>query len=300
MVSIIIVTLGKDEELLACISSIREQVKTSHEIIVVNNGQDPLGINEPNIKTVENRRNLGFARAVNKGINVSSGEYLLLLNPDTKFDSDVISPVLEFMDSHPKSGICGIQLVFPDGSLQNSVDIIPNLATQILNKSLLKLLFPKLYPSKRSKFDSPTQVPSVIGAFMMIRKALVDAIGLLDERFFFYLEETDFCKRAADHGFEVWHLPELALTHYQGVTARKFDIRRKIEFQRSLYKFFFKHKGATQTALLFAGTIIKLAVEIVLNLPLLFLPSAMARIKRSSALFAWHVLGLPTGWGLEQ
>ncbi len=144
------------------------------------------------------------------------------------------------------------------------------------------------------------QMPSVIGAFMMIKKSLIDAIGPLDERFFFYLEETDFCKRVSDHGFEVWHLPELTLTHYQGVTARKFDLRRKIEFQRSLYKFFLKHRGKIQTTILYVGTVIKLIVEIMLNLPLMFLPSAMVRTKRSSSLLIWHVLGMPYGWGLEQ
>ncbi len=299
MVSIIILTLGEDEHLMDCIASIRENVGCDYEIIVVNNSATPLNISDKDITIIENRQNLGFARAANRGIRIASGEFILLLNADTVLITDVITPAQDFMKVHPRAGICGIQLVFEDKRLQNSVDVIPTLATQLLNKAFLKIIFPVSYPSKRSKFTSPVEVPSVIGAFMMIRRRLIDEIGSFDEGFFFYLEETDLCKRTAEHGFEVWHLPELKIVHYQGLSARRLDTQRKIEFHRSLYRFFLKHKGVYTTVMLYIGMLLKLSLEIGTNLLLSFIPDMRKRLKRSFVLLLWHFIGMPSTWGLE-
>ncbi|MEA3222586.1 MAG: glycosyltransferase [Thermodesulfobacteriota bacterium] len=299
MVSIIIITLGQDEHLINCIASIRENAGCDYEIIVVNNFATSLNIPDKDITIIENRQNLGFARAANMGIRIASGEFVLLLNADTLLITDVITPAQNFMKGHPRAGVCGIQLVFGDRRLQNSVDVIPTLTTQLLNKALLKIIFPVSYPSKRSKFTSPVEVPSVIGAFMMIRRCLIDEIGLLDEGFFFYLEETDFCKRATDHGFEVWHLPGLKIVHYQGLSARRLDTQRKIEFYRSLYRFFLKHKGIYNTIMLYIGMLLKLSLEIGANLLISFIPDMRKRLKRSFVLLLWHLIGMPSTWGLE-
>jgi len=300
MVSIIVVTLGEDEYLRACLHSIREYAACAHEIIVVNNSPGALDMSEKDgIRVIENRRNLGFARAVNRGIEAARGELILLFNPDARLEYDVISPMVSFLNTHESAGIAGVQLVFPDGAYQNSVDIIPNLLTQFVNKSLLKIIFPKAYPSKRSQFSRPVRVPSVIGACMMIKRQVIETIGLLDEGFFLYLEETDFCKRATDEGFEVWHLPELHVVHHQGTTARIFDMARKIEFQRSMYRFFAKHKGANQTAVLFGLNIVKSIIETAGNLVLYCTAKGRNRLKKSCAILLWHMLGLPAGWGLE-
>lgn len=299
--SIVIVSLGLDALLGACIASIGEHVRVPHEIIVVNNSPEELGYRgSVGIRCLENGRNLGFARAVNRGIRESRGDTILLLNPDARFTSDIVSPMLSFMDGRERAGIAGPQLVFPDGSLQNSVDVIPNLLTELLNKSLLKILFPKAYPSKRSGFTHLVQVPSIIGACMMIKRQVIDAIGLLDEGFFLYLEETDFCKRAADAGFEVWHLPQLTVTHHQGTSARRFDVARKMEYRRSMYRFFLKHRGIAQTALLGLFTLIKLGIELLGGVAASFLPPVRARLKKSASIALWHLAGAPAGWGLER
>jgi len=301
MVSIIIVCLGEDEMLGQCIDSIREHtLSIEYEIIIVNNAPIPLS-REYRVfaSVIENRHNLGFARAVNRGILNSRGKYILLLNVDSMFTSDALYPMVQFMESHPKAGICGVQLIFPDGRLQNSIDIIPGLINQVINRSLLKILFPGAYPSKRSHLDMPTKVPSVIGACMMIRRSVLDKTGLMDEGFFFYLEETDLCKRAKDKGFEIWHLPGIRVVHYQGASARQHDVRRKIEFQRSMYRFFLKHRGLANAALLYIFTMFKLLVEVMTNLPFSIIPGVRARLKRSAWLFLWHLFGVPGGWGLE-
>jgi hypothetical protein len=159
---------------------------------------------------------------------------VLLLNPDARFTSDIVSEMISFLDEHERAGVAGPQLVFPDRSLQNSVDLIPNLLTELVNKSALKILLPRAYPSKRSGFTRPVKVPSIIGACMMIKMQVVDAIGLLDEGFFLYLEETDFCKRVSDAGFEVWHLPGLTICTTRE-RRKKFRLRQKASTAGSLY-----------------------------------------------------------------
>ncbi|MGC9324356.1 MAG: glycosyltransferase [Desulfomonilia bacterium] len=301
MVSIIIVTMGQDDPLDQCLSSLNSHVRCPYEIILVNNSPDALHPRQDlPVQIVENGRNMGFARAVNRGIFRARGDMILLLNSDIVFMSDAVSPMVTFLSDHPRCIICGPQLVFPDGRKQNSVDVIPNLMTQTLNKSLLKILFPGLYPSKRSGFTRPVMVPSVIGACMMIRKELFDAIGVLDEGFFFYLEETDFCKRARDAGYEVWHLPHIPVIHHQGITAKKTDLRRKVEYQRSIYRFFRKHKGKTQYLVLYMFTVLKLVFECVFHMPLTFSRSFRDRLKKSVFLLLWHLLGHPLGWGMER
>lgn len=290
--------MGVDAELRRCLDSIGKHIKTDHEIILVNNSKETIEVSHAD-KIIENSRNLGFARAVNRGIRAAEGEWLLLLNPDTRFDSDVVSPVLDFMEMNEKAGICGIQLIFPDGKLQNSVDIIPNLANQFINKSALKILFPRAYPGKRSGYTAAVRVPSVIGAFMMIRRAMLEKTGLLDEGFFFYLEETDLCKRAINAGFEVWHLPQLKMVHYQGVSARKYDIARTIEFIRSMHRFFLKHGGEAKAHVFIILTMIKSFIEVMTNLPLCFIDKKRKKVIRSASVFLWLVAGRPQGFGLE-
>ncbi len=291
--------MGVDMELTRCLESIRKHVKTDHEIILVNNSKETIEPSHAD-KIIENGRNLGFARAVNRGIRAAKGEWLLLLNPDTRFDSDAVNPVLDFMNKNEKAGICGIQLIFPDGKLQNSVDIIPNLANQFINKSALKILFSGAYPGKRSGYTREVKVPSVIGAFMMIRRSMLDKTGLLDEGFFFYLEETDLCKRANEAGFEVWHLPQLKMVHYQGVSARKYDIARTIEFVRSMHRFFMKHRGRIKANIFIILTLIKSFIEVITNLPLCFIDRKKKKMIRSASVFLWIIAGRPRGFGLER
>ena len=298
-ISIVIVTVGADQTLVECLASLRRHTHSAHEIILVNNGCDSLDIvGAADLKIIENGRNLGFARAVNRGIAAADGDMLLLLNPDTILKHDAIGAMRAFMDANPAAGICGVQLTYADDRLQNSVDIIPGLATQFLNKSLLKIMFPKAYPSKRSGFSEPVKVPSVIGACMLIRKTLIERIGGLDEGFFFYLEETDFCKRAAECGFEVWHLPQIRVVH-QGLSAKKIDVRRKVEFNRSMWRFFRKHHGRLITAIFYILTVIKLLFETAGNLLLGFIPRMRPKLKKSAVLLAWYLCGMPRTWGIE-
>ena len=199
--SINIVSWNTKEYLLPCIDSIlQEKGSIPMEIIVIDNGSRDRSGEEvkrqfPGIHLIENGRNLGFAKAVNQGLRVSSGRYLLLLNPDTQLRQGAIENLVSFMGRHAEAGIAGAQLLNEDGSKQNSIANFPSLATELLNKSVLRRVFPRRFPGRDRVYPEPIEVDSVIGACMMVRREALDQVGFLDEDYFLFLEETDWCYR---------------------------------------------------------------------------------------------------------
>jgi GT2 family glycosyltransferase len=157
------------------------------------------------------------------------------------------------MKAHGDCGIAGAQLLNPDGSRQNSIANFPTLATELLNKSLLRRLFPKKFPGKEQNFAGPVEVESVIGAFMLIRGETWRALGGLDERYFFFFEETDFCLSALKKGWKTYHLPQVKVFHEQGGSARRVPAAARIEYWRSRYAYFAKNHSARACAVLRAG-----------------------------------------------
>jgi len=148
--------------------------KLCPEIFVIDNGsQDGSGEmvqrEFPAVALIQNQSNLGFAKAVNKGLKLTEAKAVLLLNSDAELLPGTLEKLHQVLLSDPQIGMVGAQLLNEDGTLQNSVDRFPNLMTEIFNKSVLKILFPKWYPGKRSGFSEPTEVPSLIGAAVMVR-----------------------------------------------------------------------------------------------------------------------------------
>jgi GT2 family glycosyltransferase len=195
--SVIIVNWNTRELLLNCIESIYRTVRgLLFEIFVVDNGSndgspDSVKGKFPEIELIQNQRNLGFARANNEALRRSRGRY---------------EKLVEFMEGNPTVGVVGGQLINMDGSRQNSVDNFPSLTAETLNKSLLRILFPKRYPSKRANYSTPIDVDSVIGACMIVRSRAIQEVGLLDEDYFFFLEETDWCYRMRRRRWRVWQI----------------------------------------------------------------------------------------------
>jgi GT2 family glycosyltransferase len=210
--SVIIVNWNTKELLLNCIESLYRTIKgLSFEIFVVDNGSKDGSVNSvrkafPEIELIQNQRNLGFARANNEALRKRKGQYALLSNTDVILKDGAIETLAEFMDRNPNVGIAGGQLINGDGSKQNSFDNFPSLATEVLNKSLLRILFPTRYPSKRVSYSSPIDVQSVIGACMIVRSQAIREVGLLDEDYFFFMEETDWCYRMKRRGWRVCHV----------------------------------------------------------------------------------------------
>jgi len=310
-VSVIIVTRNTCSVTAEAIESvIRSKDGFTKEVIVVDNGstdETPKLIPKmyPAVKYENAGENLGFAKANNRAARHASGNLLLLLNSDARLQPKALSKAVDFMRSHPDCGIAGAQLLNADNTLQNSIANFPTLATELFNKSILRRLFPRRYPGKEHCFDRATEVESVVGAFLLTRRTLWEKLGGLDERYFFFLEETDYCLQVQRLGFKIMHLPEVLVWHGQGQTARKTHIGARIEYWRSRYAYFQKNKGTASTLLLGAGLLARLSGNILANGLAIVLTLGMAakarrKVFEQIALFGWHLQGCPKGDGLPR
>lgn len=310
MVSIVIVNWNTKIFLLRSLGSIYQTSgKMEMEVFVVDNGSmDGSGtaVRErfPNVCLIENEKNLGFAKATNQGIQRASGKYILLLNPDTEVKEGTIERFISFMDQHLEAGLVGAQLLNADGSKQNSIANFPSLATELLNKSLLRWLFPKSFPGKEEDYSEPIEVESVIGACMVVRREAMDQVGLLDEHYFLFLEETDWCYRMKRAGWKVYHVPQAEIYHFQGKSAEREKERARVEYFRSRYHFFKKNRGNLQWFILFIGLLIRLGFEylamIVASIITLFMIKGWRKkLSIYAYLLWWHLRFCPEGMGLR-
>ncbi|MFH0931016.1 MAG: glycosyltransferase family 2 protein [Candidatus Zixiibacteriota bacterium] len=197
--SVIIVNFNTASLLKECLNSVEEnRGNLKLEIFVVDNNSRDQSVemikkDSPQIKLMVNSENIGFARGVNLGLALAKGRYFLLLNPDVKVLPGVLKGMIEFMEQNKDAGLAGVQLLNSDGTKQNSMANFPSLSQELLNKSLLRILFPEKYPSKYQEYKSPVEVDSVIGACMIVRPEAVKEVGELDPGYFLFLEETDWC-----------------------------------------------------------------------------------------------------------
>ena len=257
------------------------------------------------VHIIENERNLGFAKAVNQGLQKASGKYVLLLNPDTQVKDGAIERLVSFMDSNSDVGVAGAQLLNSNGSKQNSIANFPSLGTELLNKSLLRWLFSKKFPGKEADYPEPVEVDSVIGACMAVRREAIEQVGPLDEDCFLFLEETDWCYRMKRAGWKIYHVPQAEVYHFQGKSAEREKKRAKVEYYRSRYHFFKKNRGNLQWFILLGGLMIRLVFELLAALvassvTFFTIKGWRKRLSIYAYLLAWHLRFCPEGMGLKQ
>lgn len=282
----------------------------SREILVVDNGStdqtaETLPREFPRLQFIRSERNLGFARAVNLAAAKATGEFLLLLNSDARLTADALTLALQWLRANPDCAVAGAQLLNADGSRQNSIANFPTLATELLNKSLLRRIWPKKFPGKEQVFTAPIEVETVVGAFMLIRKSVWTMLGGLDERFFFFFEETDFCRQARRKKLRVMHLPQVRVWHGQGQTAKQVSAAARIEYWRSRYIYFAKNFGGATRCVLSAGVLVRLLADWLAALLLTIFtlgksPRWRSRLNVCSALAVWHLRGCPAATGLPR
>ena len=308
--SILIVNWNTNALLIQCLKLVHQEMGNGErEVFVVDNGSVDGSVESvrekfPEVIVIQNPMNLGFAKANNQVLSLSKGKFTLLLNPDTQVKEGAIETLKIFMDNHPEAGVAGVQLLNSDGSKQNSIANFPSLATELLNKSLLRLLFPKTFPGKERNISEPIEVDSVIGACMMVRREAMEQVGLLDEDYFLFLEETDWCYRIKRAGWKVCHLPQAEIYHLQGKSAEKDKKRAKVEYYRSCYQFFKKNRGSWQWFVLLIGLLIKLGFEF-LSMVIACILTGFAvkkwrnKLSNYAYLLWWHLKGCPEGMGLK-
>lgn len=309
--SVVIVNWNTCDLLRDCLRSLQEQVEgLTLEIFVVDNGSSDDSVamvreEFPSVRVIENGRNLGFARANNVALRQASGRFWLLLNSDTVVEKGALEGLLRTMEQDSTIGVAGLQLLNEDGTLQNSVSNAPTLLTELGNKRLLRLLWPARYPGKEHHYQEPLQVESVIGACLMVRREAAEEVGLLDEDYFFFLEETDWCVRMRKAGWQVVHDPRFTLYHLQGKSAGKVNVRARIEYWRSRYTFFRKHSGWLVRAVLLSGLLLRLSVNLLaMTLANLLSCCTRPRLRNKQQVYAgvmlWHLRGCPADGGLEK
>jgi N-acetylglucosaminyl-diphospho-decaprenol L-rhamnosyltransferase len=263
--SIVIVNWNVRELLRRCLYSIMSSFQLpafslQTEVIVVDsassNGSVAMVEEEfPQVRLIADSANVGFTVGNNQGIAVSRGRYVLLLNPDTEIVGNALVTMVGYMDDHPQVGILGPQLLNPDGSIQSSRRRFPTLATAFFESTILQQWFPDnriakhYYIADRSD-DEVQEVDWVTGACLMARREAIEEVGLLDEGFFMYSEELDWCRRFKAQGWKIVYLPTARVIHHGAQSSEQVKSFQHIQFQRSKIRYFRKHHGSWQAEVL--------------------------------------------------
>ncbi len=255
-VSVIIVNLDTKDLLSDCLASVETEASSvSLEVLVIDNcsrdGSVEMVQKEfPFVRLFQNNKNEGFAAPNNKGIRESTGEYVLLLNSDTIVKPGAIGVLLEFMRGHPDVGACGPMLVYPDGSLQKSVKGFPTLWTHACDMFAMDRLFPNSRLFGRGEmayFDYQTaaDVDHLMAAAFLVRRDVIDRVGMLDERFRIYYNDMDWCYRMKQSSWKIYYLPTAKVVHYLGQTVSKVnrDFSHFEELHNNVMLFYQKHYG---------------------------------------------------------
>jgi N-acetylglucosaminyl-diphospho-decaprenol L-rhamnosyltransferase len=233
-----------------------QSLELQTEVIVVDNAStdgsaEMVRAEYPHVHLVANDANRGFTAANNQGLALSQGRCLLLLNPDTEVVGDALATMAGYMDAHPKVGALGPQLRYPDGSLQSSRRRFPTLATALVESTVVQEWWAdnrvlRRYYMAGTDDGAIQPVDWVVGACLLVRRRAYEQVGELDEGFFMYSEELDWCRRIKDAGWAVVYLPTATVVHHEGKSSEQVVAARHIHFQSSKVRYFRKHHGSLQ------------------------------------------------------
>jgi GT2 family glycosyltransferase len=198
----------------------------------------------PSVRLIANSENVGFARANNQGIPLCRGRYILLLNPDTEVHPSALDALVHFMDGHPGVGTAGARLVGPDGELQPSCHPAPTLSREFWRLFHLDAVRPyATYRMEQWGVETPREVDVVQGACMILRRAALEEVGLLDEDYFIYSEEVDLCYRLLLAGWGIWWVPQAIVTHLGGQSTRQTAAAMFLRLYQGKVVYFRKNHG---------------------------------------------------------
>lgn len=268
--SVVIVNYNVKYFLEHCLYSVQNAIKNiDAEVFVVDNNSvdgsvQMLKKKFPCFNLIENKDNVGFAKANNQAMRLAKGEYILLLNPDTVVEEDTFSKCIDFMDAHPDCGGLGIKMIDGHGKiLKESKRGFPTPWASFCKMSGLTSLFPHSkrfaqYYMGHLSYEETHIVDILAGAYMMMRKECLDKIGLLDEDFFMYGEDIDLSYRITLGGYRNYYFPEAKIIHYKGESTKKASLNYVYTFYNAMAIFARKHLDGKQTKLY--SLIIKLAI----------------------------------------
>ncbi len=300
-VSIILANWNVKDLMRGALRSVYEQTRDiSYEVIVVDDGStdgsvEMLRAEFPSVIIIENKKNVGFSKANNQAAAIAKGRYVFLLNTDTLLVDNVIKTFVDYLEAHQEVGVCGGWLKNADGTSQVSFGSFPSFTQAIADAFYLNDMFPKAHFPRRGVLPdgsiiAPKEVDYVTGAAILIRNELIEQLGLFDEFYHAYSEETDFCYRVKHTVHKkIMFLPSASVTHFGGFSyrnVRKFQIQLMCS---STHKFLTKYHGQIYsfiTRLLYAWHYgVKIPVRFVRYL---IASPAIKEEKRKYLLHAWY------------
>ncbi len=254
LLTIIIVSYNIKELLKKCLEALYRGIKDiDSEIIIVDNASldgslEMIKESFPQVKLIQNRENFGFAKAVNQGIRTSQGKYILLLNPDAFLKKDTLKEMIFYLENDKTIGALGPKILNLDGTLQPSFGNFPSLVTEFFQFFYLHRFFPfgrqicsNIFT--HHLFNKPHEVDWLTGACFLIRKKVVEEVGLLNEFYFMSVEDIDWCYRLKKAGWKIYYYPKAEVLHHHQATSKTFQIakQRILEENKGLFYFYKKH-----------------------------------------------------------
>lgn len=225
-VAAVVVVHEAGPELARCIASLEPQVD---EVVVIRN-------------LVDNERPLGFAANANRGIARTTAPFVVVANPDTEAAPDAVEILRRFAEAHPRCGIAGPALVYPDGRPQPSRRRFPTVSGTVVRRTPLRRVLDAERHFYEDEPDEPAEADWMLGAFLLLRREMLDELGGFDEGFRLYGEDIDLAYRAARAGWERWYVPDAKAVHvHQAVTDQRFLTRRTLWHWRGIARFVRKH-----------------------------------------------------------
>jgi GT2 family glycosyltransferase len=248
--SIAIVNWNTTALLEKCVESIRTN-GFECEIIVVDNASEDFDADNfaakfPEVKIIRNTENVGYASGNNQAIESSSGEYILLLNPDVELKPGALKALVEFMDAHPDAAAAGCRLVKPDGRIERSCRGFPTPGAVAAEYLGLSRLFPRRFGSYRMvdfAYDQEAEVDQPMGSCLILSRKAVDQVGVFDPQFPIFFNEVDWCLRAKKVEWKVHFTPSAEAVHLGAASTSQVADKMRVESHRSLLRFYRKHYG---------------------------------------------------------
>lgn len=279
--SIVIVNYKTPELTLNAIHSVyRSDTAYQYEVFLIDNNSKDETVSRvrsdfPEVIVMENNDNVGFAKANNQAIRITEGRYVLLLNSDTLIQPDTLETMLRFMDEHQEVGASGCKVVLPDGSLDKACRRgFPTPSASFYYAFGFSKLFPNIPRFNQYQLgyldpDDSYPVDCLVGAFMLVRRKAIDQVGGLDEDFFMYGEDIDWCYRIKQAGWDIYYYPKTHIIHYKGASSRKKPFKIIYEFHRAMVLFHKKHYKQQYSwmvnLLVYAGVTVKFLMALTKN-----------------------------------
>lgn len=251
--SIVIVTHNHAPYLAACLKSLQPaRERLDMEVIVVDNcstdgSADLVRQHMPDARLIVNERRHGFAANNNSGMRLAKGDFILLLNPDTEVLGDALPTLVAFMRAHPEAGVCGAQLRFPDGTVQPSCRRFPSVWSVLARRTFLRHYLwnsplNRHHLMLEQNHNQIQEVDWMLGACLLASREAIADVGMMDEGYFLYVEDIDWCYRMHLRGWKVFYVPSARIIHHHlAVTDQRWLTRRTLMHYRGMARFARKH-----------------------------------------------------------